>query len=418
MSMTYDVKLTTSTYGGDTLGRLPDGRAVFVPYTLPGEVVRVRLTEEKKNFARGTLLEVLQSSPERIQSRCPHFNPQAKDQPGCGGCHYQHVPYEAQLRMKGAILKDQLERIGKFKDPKVERTISSPQPWNYRNHVQFHLSPAGKLGFQAPRAQEVVPIHECHLPEEAINALWPLLDIESVPGLDRLGIRSGSDDDLMLVLESSDPEPVSLSLDLPISVVHLGPGGYLVLAGDDHIVIEVKERPFRVSPGSFFQVNTAVAAEMVQHLLDKLPLTVETNLVDAYCGVGLFSAFLAPHVGRVVGIETSSSTCEDFVINLDEFDNVELYEAPVEEVLPNFDFKPDIILVDPPRSGLDRRVVDGILALAPQHLVYVSCDPSTLARDAKRLSTGGYELVQVTPCDLFPQTYHIESISFWARIRK
>jgi 23S rRNA (uracil1939-C5)-methyltransferase len=418
MSTTYEVKLTTPTYGGDSLGRLPDGRAVFVPYTQPGELVRVRLSEEKKNFARGALLEVLEASPERTQPRCSHFNPQRGDRLGCGGCHYQHIPYEVQLRMKEAILKDQLERIGKLEDPQVASAVPSSQPWNYRNHVQFHLSPTGELGFQAPRSQEMVPIRECHLPKEVINDLWPRLDIESVPGLDRLGIRSGSGDDLMLVLESSDPEPVSLSLDLPISVVHLGPGGHLVLAGDDHIVIEVEGAPFRVSPGSFFQVNTAAAAEMVGHLLDKLPLTGETTLVEAYCGVGLFSAFLAPHVGRLVGIEAFPSACEDFVLNLDEFDNVELYESPVEKALPALDLKPDIILVDPPRSGLDRRVVDGILALAPRHLAYVSCDPSTLARDAKRLAAGGYESVQVTPFDLFPQTYHIESVSFWVKDRE
>ncbi|MEA3350481.1 MAG: hypothetical protein U9Q82_07670, partial [Chloroflexota bacterium] len=263
------------------------------------------------------------------------------------------------------------------------------------------------------RSQGIIPIDECHLPAAAINTLWPQLDINSIPGLDRVGVRVGADADLIVVLESSDPQPVSLDIDIPISVVHLGPGGRLVLAGDDHVVIAVDEQLFRVSAAAFFQVNIPMTEKMISHLLDYLLLTEETTIIDAYCGVGLFSAFLAPHVGRLVGIESSSAACADFVINLDKFDNVELYEAPAEAALPKLDMHPEIIVVDPPRSGLDRHALDGILALEPDTLAYVSCDPATLSRDAKRLTRGGYQLQQITPFDLFPQTYHIESISFW-----
>ena len=134
--------------------------------------------------------------------------------------------------------------------------MPSQNHWNYRNQVQFHLSPEGKLGFQAPRATEIVPIQECHLPEEIIGDVWPRLDLESIPGLDRIILRAGAGDEVLLILESSDPEPVSLMVDLPISVVHSGPGGSLILAGDDAFTIEVKDRVFQVSAGSFFQVNT------------------------------------------------------------------------------------------------------------------------------------------------------------------
>jgi len=388
------------------LGRLSDGSAVFVPYALPGEKVRVRLVEEKPRYARAELIEVLKPSPQRIQPRCPHYQV-------CGGSHYQHIPYEEQTRVKAEILRDQLVRIGKLEDPPVQNTVASPSPWNYRNHVQFHLTSEGQLGFIAARDDQVIPIKECHLPETLINETWPQLDIEAIPGLDRLALRQGVNADLMVVLESSDPQPVSLEVDLPISVVHLGPGGALVLAGDDHIVIEVLGRPFRVSAGSFFQVNTAMAEQMIAHLLDNLPMNSVSTLVDAYCGVGLFSAFLAPHVERLIGIEASPNACDDFVVNLDEFDHVELYEAPVEEALPELDIHPEVIVVDPPRSGLARPTLDRILSLRPQTLAYISCDPATLARDARRLTAGGYLLKHITPFDLFPQTYHIESISFW-----
>ncbi len=408
------------TYGGECLARLSDGRAIFVPFALPGEKAKIRLVEEKKRFARGEIIEILEPSLSRIQPKCPHFfNPNFPTSGGkvraCGGCHYQHIPYDEQLQLKADVLRDQLERIGKLENPPVKATIPCPQPWNYRNHIQFHITTGGKLGFQSPRGEATIPIKECHLPDEAINNFWPQLDIESIPGLDRVGIRLGANDDLMVILESSDPQPIGLDVDLPLSVLHKGPGGSLVMAGDDHIVIEVKERLFRISGASYFQVNTHMAESMISHLLDSLRLTQDTTLIDAYCGVGLFSAFLAPHIARLVGIEVSPTASEDFAINLDKFDNVEIYEAPVKDVLPELDIRPDVILVDPPRSGLNRKALDGILSLAPETIAYISCDPATLARDAKRLTNGGYQLHEITPFDLFPHTYHNESISIWEK---
>jgi 23S rRNA (uracil1939-C5)-methyltransferase len=158
-----------------------------------------------------------------------------------------------------------------------------------------------------------------------------------------------------------------------------------------------------------------MAGKMAAHLLAHLPVSPVTTLLDAYCGVGLFSAFFAPLVGRVIGVETSPSACEDFAVNLDEFENVELYQAPAGEVLPALDVKPGIVIVDPPRLGLEKRALEALLAWGPARIAYVSCDPSTLARDAARLITGGFRLVQVTPFDLFPQTYHIESISIFEK---
>lgn len=431
-----NVTLETYAHGGEAIGRLQDGRTVFAPYAIPGERVRVKLVEGKPRFARAELVEIIEASPKRVEPRCRHFfsltPPSVPPVDGwerggvspvnggetdgvCGGCHYQHISYDEQLQAKADILRDQLARIGKLENPPVQPTTPCPQPWNYRNHIQFHIAPGGRLGFQSPRADATIPIAECHLPEPAINQLWPLLDIESIPGLDRVGVRLGANDDLMVILESSDPQPVSLNVDLTLSAAHLGPGGCLVMAGDDHIVIGVGGRLFRVSAASFFQVNTAMAEKMVTHLLDNLFLANDATLIDAYCGVGLFSAFLAPHVGRLIGIEASPSACVDFEANLYEYDHVELYEAPVEDVLPALTLHPEAILVDPPRSGLARAALDGILSLAPQTLAYISCDPATLARDARRLTDGGYSLRDITPFDLFPQTYHIESISFWEK---
>ncbi len=402
------INLERLVYGGDALGRLPGGPVVFVPFGLPGESVKARVVEEKRGHVRAELVELLDPSPQRITPKCSHFGV-------CGGCHYQHLPYQAQLQVKSDILHDQLSRIGKIPDPPVEQIIASPNEWNYRNHVQFHLTREGKLGYIRANRRDVMPIKECHLPEAPLNDLWPSLEFDPDLGLERISLRVGMNAETMLVLESGHPEPPEMELEKDLSVVHMTGDDMVVMAGDDAISMAVKDRMFRVSPGSFFQVNAGLTGKMVDHLLEHLPVSSKTTLLDVYCGVGLFSAFFAGRVGRLVGVEASPSACEDFSANLDEFDNVELYEAPAEAVLPSLDVVPDIVIVDPPRAGLAKPALDALLVQSPPCLAYVSCDPSTLGRDASRLIAAGYHLRLVTPFDLFPQTYSIESISIFEK---
>jgi 23S rRNA (uracil1939-C5)-methyltransferase len=408
---TFDILLEKLTYGGEAMGRLPDGRAVFVPFGLPGEHIRLELTEDKKNFARGKILELLKASPERIEPKCKHFGK-------CGGCHNQNLPYEKQLQAKTEILRDQLQRIGKIENPPVMQMVASPFEWNYRNHVQFHLTAEGKVGFINAKGNSTLPIEECHLPEAGINAFWPDLQFESNKDVERVSLRAGQDEELMVVLESESPETPELEIEADVSVVHLFDEHAIVLAGQDNLIFNISGKEFRVSAASFFQVNTKMAEKMVEHLVSRLPVTASATLLDVYCGVGLFSKFFAAKCQTVIGIETSESACEDFAVNLDEFDNVELYEGAAEEVLPGLAGRLDsstYAIVDPPRAGIERHALDAILSIKPQVIAYVSCDPSTLARDAARLINGGYRLVEVTPFDLFPQTYHIESISIFEK---
>jgi len=411
-SGTFDLLLEKHAYGGVTMGRLSDGRAVFVPFGLAGEKVRVRLTEDKKNFARGEIIEVLEPSKDRIQPRCKHFME-------CGGCHYQHLPYKKQLEIKTEILIDQLKRIGKIESPPVQPMVASLNSWNYRNHIQFSLTENGKLGFQAPNSNKVIPITECHLPEASINDFWQQLEFEQEIDIERVSLRAGADEDLMLVLESDSPEPPELEIEARISITHVYEENTVVIAGNDHIIIRVLDRDFKVSAASFFQVNTVMAEKMAQHLIDQLSINQSSTLLDVYCGVGLFSAFFASKCEHVIGIESSESSCEDFAINLDEFDNVELYQGTAEEVLPGLvdqiGSNQLYAIVDPPRAGIERYALDALVQLNPEIIAYVSCDPSTLARDVKRLIENGYKLKQVTPFDLFPQTYHIESISIFEK---
>jgi len=411
-SSQHEITLEKLTYGGEAMGRLSDGRAVFVPFGLPGETVRIQLTQEKQNFARGEILEILKPSPDRITAKCKHFTQ-------CGGCHYQNLPYEKQQLAKADILRDQLQRIGKIENPIVQPTVASPKQWNYRNHVQFHLTDDGKVGFINARGNATLPIEECHLPEPTIDAFRNDLQFESRMNLERVSLRSGTDDDIMLILESETEETPELEIEADISIVHIYEDHPVVIAGSNALTIQILGKDFHVSAPSFFQVNTPMAEKMVQHLQAQLPTPdSQFTLIDLYCGVGLFSKFFASKYAKVIGIESAPSSCEDFAINLDEFDNVELYEGAAEEILsalaPQLT-EPIHMIVDPPRAGIDKFAIDAILQINPQVIAYVSCDPSTLARDAARLIKGGYTLQNVTPFDLFPQTYHIESISIFTR---
>ena len=408
-SAEFEVSPTTCVYGGDALARLPDGRAVFIPYALPGELLRIRLVEEKERYARGEISEIISPSQDRIQPRCPHFQE-------CGGCHYQHISYQEQLRVKEAIMVDQMRRVGKIDTPPVKPIQPSPSPWNYRNHIQFHVAEDGSPGFLKHRSGEIVPIKECHLPEENLNRIWPSFSLEYIPGLERISLRSGEEgQDTLILLESQGQEPFDFSVDLPLSAVLQGPGGNIVLSGDDFTVIPILDFPFVVSAGSFFQTNTRVAESLVEYLLEVLPLEKDSVCLDVYCGVGLFSAFLAPRVKKVIGIESSPSACEDYLYNLAGFENVELYDLPAEEVIPALELSPDIVLLDPPRAGLSKTVLDSVADLDLNLIAYISCDPATLARDIQRFNKKGYSLEESTPFDMFPQTYHIESFNLLRR---
>jgi 23S rRNA (uracil1939-C5)-methyltransferase len=408
LSKIIELTLDNPAYGGDTIGRLPDGRAVFVPFSIPGETVRIRIVTDKKKYARAELLDVLEPSPYRVDPRCQHFQT-------CGGCHYQHIAYEQQLVIKRQILQDQLERIGGIKNPQIEETIPSPAKYNYRNQIQFHISEGKKPGFIRANKRGIVEISECHLPQESLNDLWPLLEVEPKTGVSSIALRLGAEDDTLLTLESTNLFDAEFDVEsLPVSVVHISPGNVQILAGSAYTIMQVKGRNFRVSAGSFFQVNTPMAEKMVTLIEENIPEGTGVVL-ELYSGVGLFSAFIAEKVEKLITIESSESAGEDYVDNLDEYDNIALYQGSVEEILPLLDVQSDIVLADPPRTGLSKKVLGRILSMAPELILYISCDPATLARDSKILAEGGYSPEKFVPLDFFCQTYHIETLSIWVK---
>jgi 23S rRNA (uracil1939-C5)-methyltransferase len=415
-----DLEITALSHSAEGIGR-HEGRAIFVPFALPGETVRIEIIEEKKRFARGRLLEVLTPAPERIVPRCPyHFNLQPPAgfnsntlATACGGCQLQHLGYPAQLAFKTQTIREQFQRLGNFAEVPLLPMLPAPQEFNYRDQMQFALTPAGQLGFRAAGSHHVVAVRECHQLEPALAELLPRVTVapEQAPELDRVTLRAGSDGEALVLFETEAEAP-EMDLDLPVSAALLRPdGATMVLAGGDHVIMEVHGRPFQVSGGAFFQVNPLMAEQLVDLVLAGLALTGQERVLDLYSGVGLFSAFLAPHARQVIGVEAYEPAVADAALNLDEFDNIEIYAAPVEDVLPQLAGAFEAAVLDPPRAGCDPAALAALLAARVARIVYVSCDAATLARDARRLVDGGMTLDWVQPLDMFPQTYHVECVA-------
>ena len=400
-------------YGGDCIGRLPDGRAVFVPFVLPRETAEIGLTESKERYARGKLIKLIQSSPDRIQPPCPYFTQ-------CGGCHYQHIGYAQQLALKKELLRDQLERIGKFSRLPELNITPSPLPFAYRNQVQFHPAATHDpeklaLGFKKNGSDETLPIDHCLLISQELNQLLSQIELEPDGGIQRVVLREDSTGEQMIVLEGEDEVPPDLTFELPISAAYTNPNGEVFsLSGNNALLYEIENKEFLVSPQSFFQVNLPVATMMVRHILEQLKGKKELRVLELYSGVGLFTRFIAHFASELIAIESSPSACFNFADNLDEFDNISLYEGPVEAILANLidEIKPiDLVLLDPPRAGMNAKARQALVKLNPSQIIYISCDPGTLARDLKHLAEADYAINNLHAYDMFPQTMHIEMIT-------
>jgi len=409
---TDDLTLTVTgmAHGGDAVAR-HEGKAVFIPGAMSWETVRVTLVDERERFSRARLLEVLAPSQERVAPRCPHFGT-------CGGCQWQYMGYPAQLREKREIVRSLLERTGGQTEPDVREVVGMAEPWGYRNHVQLRRDDQGRIGYYAAKSHDVVPVDHCPLVHPLLDEMWGALDID-LPELQQIVLRAGlASGEQMLILQGRD-EPPELSLELPISCLWQGQEGQVsVLAGDDCIHERLGSLQFRVSGPSFFQVNSEQAEVLIDVARRALALKPGERLLDAYCGVGAFMLSLGQEASQVIGIESSPWALDDAAVNAQAVDwrgDVALYEGDVAEVLSEQPMPCDAIVVDPPRSGLSREALESLVACGASRWVYVACDPASLARDVKRLAQAGYRLAHVQPVDLFPQTYHIESVALLVR---
>ena len=386
-------------YGGEGLGRL-DGRAVLTPFVLPGERVQVRPLSEKPGLVRAGLLELRSAAPERVPPPCPYFG-------RCGGCHYQHAPYQLQLALKRAVLEDQIRRIGKF-EPPAEIGVIAAEPWGYRNRVQWHIA-GRELGYREAQSRKLCPIEQCPIASPALAAAIPplrrmLRDARWPAFVQSIELFTNETEMQLNVLETDRPVARRFfdwcARELPALVP--GPLDY---AAAGHT--------WRVSGGSFFQVNRFLIDRLVEAALADIQ---GESALDLYAGVGLFAAPLARRFARVTAVESGLSAAGDLRCNIERAGlPVRVERARVEDWMDWPPTPPDFILMDPPRAGLGKHVVERIAHLAAPRLAIVSCDPATLARDLAGLLAAGYHLEHLTLVDLFPQTYHLETVAHLSR---
>jgi len=424
-------------YGGDGLARLPvesprngspgdkdrgRGKAVFIPFVLSGEKVEAALTEEKPGFARAQASKIIEPSPHRMQPPCPHFT-------RCGGCNYQHASYEHQLEIKKEILRENLRRIAKI-ELQCEIQVHPSPPWNYRNRsrLQVRTQPGFAAGYFKFASHELLPVEECPISSPLINrgiaTLWQAGRAgKAVEGVREVEFFANADDTKMLIEFLCAPEArraavrawaEELCATMPEIV---GVGAFrepqkgvqepLVAVGAKQLTYQTKTSAYRVSAGAFFQTN--------RFLIDELVNIVTAGrsgelALDLYAGVGLFSTALACNVRHTVSVEPSQTAAGDLQYNLPV--NGKAVRATTEQYLADYTAREhtDLIVVDPPRSGLGDSVARVLASAGAPRLTYVSCDPATLARDLVPLRAANYRIEEVHLVDLFPQTYHLESV--------
>jgi 23S rRNA (uracil1939-C5)-methyltransferase len=389
----YGERLTVTfedmAFEGGALAHVPaEGGArqvIFADYGIPGEQAVVEIEDERAGVLMGRVVEVLEASRHRTDPPCEYFG-------HCGGCQWQHISYEHQLELKRHIVREQLRRIGGFADPPVSPTLGSDNPWGYRNHIRFTAKPRGEVGFVQRGTHRFLRIDRCLIADGRVNAALPLLQ-GRCGGLHQVAFRLGVNTGESLV--HPDLSAVEPSIE----------------SGQKWYHEELLGHRFRISGASFFQTNTRQAERLIQLVSEKLDLQAGETLVDAYAGVGTFAVILADKVARVVAIEESSAAVDDAMANIEGIDNIQYYRGKTEDVLSDVKEPAQALILDPPRQGCHPAALDAVLALRPGRIAYVSCDPSTLSRDLRLLVDGGYELADVTPVDMFPQTYHIECVA-------
>lgn len=415
---------------GEGVGKL-QGFTVFVEGALPGECALVKIYEKRKTYARAHLLDLLSTSPHRVTPICPLFGE-------CGGCQFLHLEYSQQLEVKRQRVVDALERIGGFSAALVAPCAASPLQLGYRNKIQLPCSKDKpmQLGLYARKTHNLVQVEKCYIHCDQGEEVFAIIQnlLKTLPGLESLkhvliktSVKTG---EVLVILVTAERAPPFLGLfaqrifnEIPKVrgvVQNINPASgnvilseeYHTLAGEPFIEEELLGYTVKISPASFFQVNTHQAEQLYQKAIELCALTGEETVLDAYCGVGVLSLIMAKSAKQVIGIEC----VEDAVHNAREnaarnaVSNIRFICAPIEQTITSFK-DIDVALLNPPRKGCDSHFLQTLLHAAPKRIIYISCDPATLARDLKFLCTYSYTLDSAYPFDMFPQTAHVECIA-------
>ncbi len=437
----YIIKINDIGENGEGIGKIDDF-VVFVEGALPNEEVLIKLVKLKKSYGYGKLLEILKKSPFRVEPVCNSFK-------RCGGCSLQHLEYSEQLKFKTKLVRDNLQRIGGFSDVFVEDTIGPENPYHYRNKAQFPvgISKDGlSIGFFAPRSHNIINISKCFIQneinEEIISIVKEFMLKYNIPPYDetshkgvirhimtRTAVVTGEVMVCIIINGKKLPKAsilvemlckvsgvVSIVLNHNTKKTNVIMGDDIsILYGKGFITDFIGDFKFEISPLSFFQVNPVQTKVLYQTALDFAELRGDETVIDAYCGIGTISLFISQKAKKVIGVEIVPQAIDDARRNaeINNVSNVEFIVGKSEEVIPElYETKgifADVLFLDPPRKGCDEKLIDMILKMLPQKVVYVSCNSATLARDLKLLA-GEYEICRVQPVDMFCMSWHVETV--------
>lgn len=447
----YIVEIVDLGHKGEGIGKY-EGFTVFVEGGLPGDKVKVVITKSKKNYAVGELLEIVEKSEHRVEPRCSI----AKD---CGGCQTMHLDYERQLQLKKATVEENLKRIGKLENIKVNDVIGMNDPYNYRNKAQYPIGENFKgeivMGFYKKASHEIIPMKTCHIQQDIndkiVEIVMEYVKENNIPvynerkhqGLLRhVVVKTGFTTGEIMVILVTNGRKLPGNIDLihklkknieglrtVVQNINQNKGNAIlgrenrILYGDGIIEDYIGDLKFEISPLAFFQVNPKQTKVLYDKALEYADLQGDENVFDIYCGIGTISLFLAQKAKMVYGIEIVEEAIEQAKKNakLNSMDNTEFYAGKAEEVVPRLYMegkKADVIVVDPPRKGCEEEVLDTMVKMNPKRIVYVSCNPSTLARDLRYMEDHGYMVVEVQPVDMFPHTTHVECVVLMSRADK
>ncbi len=429
--MTRSLTIDRLSYGPAGVGRL-EGKAVFVPETAPGDVVEIRIEEEKKGYARGRVTALLSASPVRRACPCPYVQ-------RCGGCPWQHLTYEEQLRSKETLVQEQLRRIGGFSDIPLLPILPSPQEWRYRHRIRLHVEQNKRLGFSPPRSHAVVEIQDCliawegvaehlQLAREWVAAVrTPIVELElavSDKAVDNRKVgEAQATPNLVMIAEALGPlHPADVQTSERFLAAHPQCAGLRMSGhewrrtwGDTSLTLSSEDGVLTTRDGTFTQVNPTANRVLTTTLLQLCAVHGEQRIVELYCGAGNLSVALARGARELIGIEQNgvavvaaqANAAHAGLMNTRFVQDSVL--AGVQQLLQD-KVRCDVLVLDPPRTGA-AEVMDLLPQLGAATITYVSCDPATLARDLRRLHSHGYRLQAVQPLDMFPQTYHVETIA-------
>jgi len=413
------VQIEKPIYGGAFLARL-EGKATFVPLTLPGEQARVRIIEDKRSYATAEPEAILAPSPDRIQPRCPHFG-------SCGGCSYQHTTYETQLALKQEILRETLQRAGVQAPDHID--LLAGEPWGYRNRIRVAFDRAGRVGYRGRRSHEILPIRECPIAaplliQAALQAAEILRDAKPAFGATEISLFCDFEESALLASifvsvpttrgfnefaadwKERVPELVGLEC-VYQTLAHEIPKR-IAQWGEESLIYRVAGFDYRVDHGAFFQVNRWLIDGLVQKVVGERRGMLAWDL---FSGVGLFARQLTNRFKQMIAVESAATATQALTRNLDGTTGQSVTADTLSFLRDSRQAaKPDLIVVDPPRAGLGSDATAVLGEIGADELVYVSCDPSTLARDLKAISASGYAIVSVALADLFPQTFHLETV--------